>query len=162
MSGNGKDYKPSKDAKSLEKDAPGTNAAAKSNAAAAGTAAQSSSGWGSALRQVGILAGGMFLGHMLASLIGSGGILGDILGLVANVILFGALIMLLRWAWNRFRGKGSSPSYDRGGWQRPSEPVDVTPGMVRDVLLIRISAAFPAVSTMPNPWLRDIGTGKEI
>lgn len=127
VSGNGKDYKPSKDAKSLEKDAPGTNAAAKSNAAAAGTAAQSSSGWGSALRQVGILAGGMFLGHMLASLIGSGGILGDILGLVANVILFGALIMLLRWAWNRFRGKGSSPSYDRGGWQRPSEPVDVTP-----------------------------------
>ncbi|MBO6292365.1 MAG: hypothetical protein J6N51_08930 [Selenomonas sp.] len=130
VSGNGKDYKPSKDAKSLEKDAPGTGAAAKNSpAAAAGTAAsQSSSGWGSALRQVGILAGGMFLGHMLASLIGSGGIIGDVLGVVANIILFGAVIMLIRWAWNRFRGNRGA-SYSRNdSWQsRPSEPVDVTP-----------------------------------
>ena len=38
VSGNGKDYKPSKDAKSLEKDAPGTNAAAKGNTAGAAAA----------------------------------------------------------------------------------------------------------------------------
>lgn len=128
VSGNGKDYKPSKDAKSLEKDAPGTNAAAKGSTAAAGTAAQqSSSRFGSIMRNVGLLAGGMFLGSMLANLFGMGGFFGDVLGLLANIVMFGAVFMLLRWAWNKFRGGSSSPSYDRGGWQRPSEPVDVTP-----------------------------------
>jgi predicted lipid-binding transport protein (Tim44 family) len=127
VSGNGKDYKPSKDAKSLEKDAPGTNAAAKGSTAAAGTAAQqSSSRFGSIMRNVGLLAGGMFLGSMLANLFGMGGFMGDVLGLLANIFMFGAVFMLLRWAWNKFRGNSNS-SYSGGSWQRPSEPVDVTP-----------------------------------
>ena len=129
VSGNGKDYKPSKDAKSLEKEAPGTGAAAKSNTAAAGTAAQqSSSRFGSIMRNVGLLAGGMFLGSMLANLFGMGGFFGDVLGLLANIVMFGAVFMLLRWAWNKFRGNSGS-SYSRNdSWQsRPSEPVDVTP-----------------------------------
>ena len=129
VSGNGKEYKPSKDAKSLEKDAPGTGAAAKNNTAAAGTAAQqSSSRFGSIMRNVGLLAGGMFLGSMLANLFGMGGFFGDVLGLLANIVMFGAVFMLLRWAWNRFRGN-RGPSYSRNdSWQsRPSEPVDVTP-----------------------------------
>ena len=129
VSGNGKDYKPSKDAKSLEKDAPGTNAAAKNSAGTAATAARSSSGWGSALRSMGILAGGMFLGHMLANLFGMGGVFGDVLGLLANILLVGAVFMLIRWAWRKFRGT-SAPS-SNGSWQsRSSEPIDVTP---RDV-----------------------------
>ena len=55
VSGNGEGYKPSKDAKSLDKNAPAANS--KSNTA--GTAnAQSGSRWGSALRNIGLLAGG--------------------------------------------------------------------------------------------------------
>ena len=129
VSGNGKDYKPSKDAKSLEKEAPGTGAAAKSNTAAAGTAAQqSSSRFGSIMRNVGLLAGGMFLGSMLANLFGMGGFFGDVLGLLANIVMFGAVFMLLRWAWNKFRGNSGSSYAGNGSWQsRPSEPVDVTP-----------------------------------
>ena len=126
VSGNGKDYKPSKDAKSLEKDAPGTNAAAKGNTAGAAAAQQSSSRFGSIMRNVGLLAGGMFLGSMLANLFGMGGFMGDVLGLLANIFMFGAVFMLLRWAWNKFRGNSNS-SYSGGSWQRPSEPVDVTP-----------------------------------
>ena len=126
VSGNGKDYKPSKDAKSLEKDAPGTNAAAKGNTAGAAAAQQSSSRFGSIMRNVGLLAGGMFLGSMLANLFGMGGFMGDVLGLLANIFMFGAVFMLLRWAWNKFRGNSNS-SYSGGSWQRSSEPVDVTP-----------------------------------
>ena len=127
VSGNGKDYKPSKDAKSLEKDAPGTNAAAKGNTAGAAAAQQSSSRFGSIMRNVGLLAGGMFLGSMLANLFGMGGFFGDVLGLLANIVMFGAVFILLRWAWNKFRGNNGS-SYGNNSWQsRPSEPVDVTP-----------------------------------
>ena len=124
VSGNGKDYKPSKDAKSLEKDAPGTNA---KSSTAAPAAQQSSSRFGSIMRNVGLLAGGMFLGSMLANLFGMGGFFGDMLGLLANVVLFGAVFMLIRWAWNKLRGNSSGQSYRQNTWQRPSEPVDVTP-----------------------------------
>lgn len=124
VSGNGKDYKPSKDAKSLEKDAPGTNA---KSSTAAPAAQQSSSRFGSIMRNVGLLAGGMFLGSMLANLFGMGGFFGDVLGLLANIVMFGAVFMLLRWAWNKFRGNNGS-SYGNNSWQsRSSEPVDVTP-----------------------------------
>lgn len=124
VSGNGKDYKPSKDAKSLEKDAPGTNA---KSSTAAPAAQQSSSRFGSIMRNVGLLAGGMFLGSMLANLFGMGGFFGDVLGLLMNIVMFGAVFMLIRWAWNKFRGNNGS-SYANNSWQtRSSEPVDVTP-----------------------------------
>ena len=61
-----------------------------------------------------------------ANLFGMGGFMGDVLGLLANIFLFGAVFMLLRWAWNKFRGNSNS-SYSGNSWQRPSEPVDVTP-----------------------------------
>ena len=102
------------------------NAAAKGNTAGAAAAQQSSSRFGSIMRNVGLLAGGMFLGSMLANLFGMGGFMGDVLGLLANIFLFGAVFMLLRWAWNKFRGNSNS-SYSGNSWQRPSEPVDVTP-----------------------------------
>lgn len=130
VSGNGKDYKPSKDAKSLEKDAPGTNAAAKSGTAAP-AAQQSSSRFGSIMRNVGLLAGGMFLGSMLANLFGMGGFFGDVLGLLMNIIMFGAVFMFIRWIWNRLRGN-NAPSTN-GSWQsRRSEPIDVTPRDTQD------------------------------
>ncbi len=123
VSGNGKDYKPSKDAKSLEKDAPGTNA---KSSTAAPAAQQSSSRFGSIMRNVGLLAGGMFLGSMLANLFGMGGFFGDMLGLLMNIVMFGAVFMLIRWGWNRLRGNKAHSH--NGGWQsRSSEPVDVTP-----------------------------------
>ena len=68
VSGSGDTYKPSKDAKSLDKNAP--TAGSKSNANA-NTAANTQSGsrWGNALRTVGLLAGGMLLGSMLGNLL---------------------------------------------------------------------------------------------
>ena len=112
--------------KPAPKAAPKTNAAAKGNTAGAAAAQQSSSRFGSIMRNVGLLAGGMFLGSLLANLFGMGGFMGDVLGLLANIFLFGAVFMLLRWAWNKFRGNSNS-SYSGNSWQRPSEPVDVTP-----------------------------------
>jgi len=103
VSGNGETYKPSKDAKSLEKNAPAANAATKSNAA---SNTQSSSRWGSALRSIGLLAGGMMLGHLLSSMFGmGGGMLGDILGLVFNVLMLVVAVMAIKWLWNKFRGR---------------------------------------------------------
>lgn len=104
VSGNGEGYKPSKDAKSLEKNAPASNAAAAKSNAAGNT--QSSSRWGSVMRNIGLLAGGMMLGHLLSSMFGmGGGMLGDILGLVFNVVMLVVVVMALKWLWNRFRGR---------------------------------------------------------
>lgn len=54
----------------------------------------SSSRWGSAMRNIGLFAGGMFLGSMLSSLLGWGsmGFLSDILGIFMNIILFWSLL----------------------------------------------------------------------
>lgn len=105
---NNKEYQPSKDAKDLQKDAP----AAKSNAAAGTTAnaanANTGSRFGNALRNIGLLAGGMMLGGLLASLFGMEGFMSDLMGILMNVVLFGAAFMAIRWLWGKFRGRGQS------------------------------------------------------
>ena len=127
VSGSGDTYKPSKDAKSLDKNAPTANS--KTNAAANNaTNAQSGSRWGNALRTVGLLAGGMLLGSMLGNLFGSS-MLGDIFGVIANVVMFLAVFMLIRWAWNKFRNRGKENAYasQMNSYNRPNEPIDITP-----------------------------------
>lgn len=128
VSGNGEGYKPSKDAKSLEKNAP----TASSKAAAGNTAnTQSGSRWGSALRNIGLFAGGMMLGSMLSHLFGGlgGGMMADILGLVMNILMAAAVFLILRWAWNKFRGRGKETNVYRASRMdsRPQEPLNVTP-----------------------------------
>lgn len=131
VAGTGENYKPSKDAKSLDKNAPAANSKSNANAntntnAAANT--QSGSRWGSALRTVGLLAGGMMLGSMLGNLFGSS-MLGDVFGVIANVIMFVALFMIIRWAWNKFRNRGKENVYasQMNDYRRSSEPINVTP-----------------------------------
>ncbi|MCR5757388.1 MAG: hypothetical protein K6F95_05720 [Selenomonas sp.] len=127
VSGSGDTYKPSKDAKSLDKNAP--TAGSKSNANA-NTAANTQSGsrWGNALRTVGLLAGGMLLGSMLGNLFGSS-MLGDIFGVIANVVMLLAVFMLIRWAWNKFRNRGKENVYasQMNHYNRSNEPIDITP-----------------------------------
>lgn len=127
VSGNGEGYKPSKDAKSLEKNAPAASSKAAGNAANA----QSGSRWGSALRNIGLFAGGMMLGSMLSHLFGGlgGGMMADILGLVMNILMAAAVFLILRWAWNKFRGRGKETNVYRAPRMdsRPQEPLNVTP-----------------------------------
>ena len=66
---------------------------------------QSGSRWGSALRNIGLFAGGMFLGSMLSNMFGLGGFMGDILGLIANVVLLAIVVMILMALYRRFFGK---------------------------------------------------------
>lgn len=135
VSGNGANYAPSKDAKSLSPTAP--NANAKTNAAA-GTQAQSSSRFGSIMRNIGLFAGGMFLGSMLASLFGGSGLMADILGALANVAMIFVAIMVLRWIWNKFRGnKNNDPYHQNQSYNSTrntdsyqsaqTRPIDITP-----------------------------------
>lgn len=113
VSGNGESYKPSKDAKNLDKTAPNSNA---KSSAMPNSNTQSGSRWGSALRNIGLLAGGMMLGHLLSQMFGmGGGLLGDILGVVMNVILFLAVIMLVKWLWSKFRNRKGEQNVYRSG-----------------------------------------------
>lgn len=83
-----------------------TNTANKTNATnTANTTQQSSSRWGSALRNIGLFAGGMFLGSMLSNMFGMGGFMGDILGLIANVVLIGIVVMIIMALYRKFFGK---------------------------------------------------------
>lgn len=127
VSGSGDTYKPSKDAKSLDKNAPAANSKSNANANTAANT-QSGSRWGNALRTVGLLAGGMLLGSMLGNLFGSS-MLGDIFGVIANVVMFLAVFMLIRWAWNKFRNRGKENVYasQMNDYRRNSEPIDITP-----------------------------------
>ena len=110
VSGNGEGYAPSKSANQLDKNAPA--AGAKANTAGAANAAQKSSGWGNTLRNIGLLAGGMMLGGLLASMFGmGGGMLADILGVLANVAIAVVAFMAIRWAWNRFRSRKEENAY---------------------------------------------------
>ncbi len=115
-----------------------TRQQAKTAGNGAGTAASQSSRWGNTLRNIGFLAGGMFLGSMLAGLLGWGSmeILSTILGLFMNLLLFMALIAAVRWLWHKIRGKDHSAdaSYRRGYEaamrdknNRHSYTIDVTP-----------------------------------
>ena len=113
VSGNGEGYAPSKSASQLDKNAPAAGAKSNaSNAANAASQTQKSSGWGNTLRNVGLLAGGMMLGGLLASMFGmGGGMFADILGVLANVAIAIAVFMVIRWAWNRFRGRKEENAY---------------------------------------------------
>ncbi len=96
------------------------------------TTQESGSRWGSALRNIGLFAGGMFLGSMLSSMFGMGGIFADILGLIVNVVLIGIVVMVIMAVFRRFFGKKNegnvyaSSSYaesnsrcERCGWTSP-------------------------------------------
>lgn len=124
VSGNGGSYQPSKDAKSLDKNAPAANASAAKSGAA--SSAQSGSRWGSALRNIGLLAGGMMLGSMLASMFGMGGMLGDIMGVLANVVLLFVAIMAIKWIWNKVRGGRREENVYQSAARR-GEPINITP-----------------------------------
>ena len=110
VSGNGAGYAPSKSANQLDKNAPA--AGAKANTPNAAGAAQKGTGWGNTLRNIGLLAGGMMLGGLLASMFGmGGGFLADILGVLANVAIAVVAFMAIRWLWNRFRGRKEENVY---------------------------------------------------
>ena len=121
VSGNGEGYAPSKSANQLDKNAPAAGAKANTpNAANAASQAQKSSGWGNTLRNIGLLAGGMMLGGLLASMFGmGGGFLADILGVLANVAIAVVAFMAIRWLWNRFRGRKEENIYQRAA--RPQQ-----------------------------------------
>ena len=105
---NTKDYAPSKSAKDLNKEAPA--ASSKTNAAAAAT--RSSTGWGSALRNIGIFAGGMMLGGLLSHMFGfgAGSMMSDVFGLLMNVVLLVAAFVVIRMLWSWFRGRKNRSS----------------------------------------------------
>ena len=121
VSGNGAGYAPSKSANQLDKNAPAAGAKANTpNAASAASTAQKGTGWGNTLRNIGLLAGGMMLGGLLASMFGMGsGFLADILGVLANAAIAVAAFMAIRWAWNRFRGRKEENVYQRAA--RPQQ-----------------------------------------
>ena len=121
VSGNGEGYAPSKSASQLDKNAPA--AGAKSTAPSAASQAQKSSGWGNTLRNIGLLAGGMMLGGLLASMFGmGGGMLADILGVLANVAIAVIAFMAIRWVWNRFRGRKEENAYQSAARPQQAAP----------------------------------------
>lgn len=132
VSGNGSSYAPSKNANQLEKNAPVANS--KANAANTANTAKSGTGWGNTLRNIGLLAGGMMLGGLLASLLGGmgSGLLADILGVLVNVAIAVVAFMVLRWLWNRFRSRKEEENVYRSAAQpraaAPQPPItDIRP-----------------------------------
>lgn len=104
-------YKPSKDAKSLDKNAPAANS--KTNAQAASAQPQGSK-WGGAMRGIGMFAGGMMLGSMLGSMFGMGtGMFADILGLLVNLAIVFAVFMVGRMLWNKYKNRDKYNDNDR-------------------------------------------------
>lgn len=79
----------------------------KTNTAASQTTQQSGSRWGSALRNIGLFAGGMFLGSMLSSMFGfgMGSMFADILGALFNIVLIAVVVMLLMALFRKIFGK---------------------------------------------------------
>ena len=71
------------------------------------TRTNQSSGWGSAMRNIGLLAGGMFLGSMLSSLFGWGN-----MGVMFNIVLLLVIVSLISHLWRKFRGKKNSSDDD--------------------------------------------------
>lgn len=145
-------YAPSKDAKSLPNNAPAANS--KANAAAAAT--KSSTPWGGMMRNIGLLAGGMFLGSMLSSLFGMGGtgMMSEVFGLLMNIVLFGAVFMVLRMLWNKFR---SSRREENNPYQNSyqaqagrNRPIDITPPKQRPMDIAPQQAEQPRMMDI-NP-----------
>jgi len=93
------DYKASAPANSYKEKAPEANA--KSNA----NMGQQKSTSGGFMRNLGMIAGGMMLGGMLSQMFGLGGsgFFDLFFGVLANVILFGGLIMLGSFIWRKIK-----------------------------------------------------------
>ena len=123
VSGGGKEYTPSKNAKDLQSTAP----TAKSSATNTGT------GFGNTLRNIGLFAGGMMLGGLIGSLFGGfGGIFGDILGVLFNVIMIYAAYKGIKFLYNKFRGNNNQAQpqqqyQSQTKSQDISQPIDITP-----------------------------------
>ena len=124
VSGGGKEYTPSKNAKDLQSTAPAT----KSSNTNTGT------GFGNTLRNIGLFAGGMMLGGLIGSLFGGfGGIFGDILGLLFNVIMIYAAYRGIKFLYNKFRGNNNQIQSQQQQYQSQvksqnlNQPIDITP-----------------------------------
>ena len=106
---NTKDYAPSKKAADYKENAPAARAGSPS---AANAAASTGTRWGSALRTMGLLAGGMMLGSMLSSMLGFGaGWMADVLGLLFNVFLGIAAVSVIMMLVRRFMGRKAQDSF---------------------------------------------------
>ena len=125
VSGNGKEYKPSKSAKELPNTAPATKSNTAASKANAQTNANTSSTFGNTLRNIGLFAGGMMLGGLIGSLLGDlgGGFLGDVLGLLFNIAIFYALYRGGRYLWDKFKGRNNQSQNKANDFQ----PIDITP-----------------------------------
>lgn len=106
------DYKPSKDAKSLDKQAPAANA--NTNAKSAPAAQPQGSAMGNMMRNIGLFAGGMMLGSMLGSMFGMGeGFFADLLGMLMNGVLLVGIIMAGMMIWRKFKNRNDQSASDR-------------------------------------------------
>lgn len=128
VSGGGKEYTPSKNAKDLQSTAP----AAKSSTS---SAANTGTGFGNMMRNIGLFAGGMMLGGFIGSLFGGfGGFLGDVLGLLFNVIMIYAAYKGIKYLYNKFRGNNNQTQHqNQSQYQTQTkaqdlrQPIDITP-----------------------------------
>lgn len=68
----------------------------------------------------------MFLGSMLSNMFGLGGFMGDILGLIANVVLIGIVVMVIMAIYRKLFGKKNetnayaSSRYDENNFRCPN------------------------------------------
>ena len=68
----------------------------------------------------------MFLGSMLSNMFGLGGFMGDILGLIANVVLIGIVVMIIMAIYRKLFGKKNetnayaSSRYDENNFRCPN------------------------------------------
>ena len=124
VSGNGEKYAPSKDAKSLDKNAP-----ASQNMGRGMTNTSQSTGWGSRLRNIGLFAGGMLLGSMLGSMFGFGGMgmMADVLGLLMNILIAAGVIWLVVWLIRRVRGGSDRRQYGNTYMQGRRQDIEDRP-----------------------------------
>ena len=128
VSGGGKEYTPSKSAKDLQSTAPATKSTTSS-------AANTGTGFGNIMRNIGLFAGGMMLGGLIGSLFGGfGGFFGDVLGLLFNVIMIYAAYKGIKYLYNKFRGNNNqTQNQSQSQYQAQTktqdvrQPIDITP-----------------------------------
>lgn len=97
-------YKASQKASEIPSQAPQSNLRGNTATQNPAMRQQPTSFWGSALRNFGLLAGGMALGHLLSRAFGFGGLdfMGDIFGLILNALVIFALFRVILWAISAF------------------------------------------------------------